>query len=483
MKELLDHTQQHSGSEAIAVQFDPLQTFDTVPEQGSFEAFANADWWKLIDGPARYALQSICSNPISTPAKSDLDVGKKPHDRLYLVLEGWFARYRETSRGLRQTLSISLPGEFLNPEALYLDGSTIGLSALTDGRVLAIEFSDLAAIMADHPQIAHMFSALVAKNNVLLSEETSRLGRRTARERMAHFTCEIITRLDRIAFPDSRGHRFPLTQDQIADALGLTVVHLNRTLQDLRAMGLVEWRAHRLQILDWPKLARIAAFDAAYLEPVERAARPHRKPTPRDDRLGDTHIRELQHRFKNLVSVVKSLTYQTLRDDADIGEARTTLAARFDALGKSIDILAPSGWTQGSLLEVVKQTLQLSQATEQVTFEGPNLIVDGQAISTIAMAIHELQTNALKHGALSNGSGSVKLFWKVVQSGAGPKLWMQWSEKGGPSVANKPKSGFGTRLLSSVTARTLSGETILDYDRDGLNWLLIAPLDKITPAN
>jgi two-component sensor histidine kinase len=166
-----------------------------------------------------------------------------------------------------------------------------------------------------------------------------------------------------------------------------------------------------------------------------------------------------------------------------MSDARESLAARFDALGKSIDILAPSGWTRGSLLEVVKQTLQLSQSSEQVSFEGPNLIVEGRVISTIAMAIHELQTNALKHGALSNDSGAVELFWKVVQSGSGPKLWMQWSEKGGPSVERKPEPGFGTRLLSSVTARALSGETILDYDRGGLNWLLIAPLDKITPTS
>jgi two-component sensor histidine kinase len=442
------------------------------------QAFAKTDWWQRLDEAEQRAFEGICSKPIAIAAKSDIDPGGKASPKLYLVLDGWFARYRETGLGLRQTLSISLAGECLNPEALYLDSSTIGLSALTDGSVVAIEKADLQALAAERPNIARTFQHFLAAENMVLSEETARLGRRTARERLAHFMCEMVTRLDRVRPADHRGHHFPLTQDQVADALGLTVVHVNRTLQDLRAMNLVEWRAHRLLILDWNKLADIASFDPAYLEPSPDHDGSHHQ----ENRVPGTQFRELQHRFKNLIAVVGSITRQTLTDDADMGDARQALTARLDALGKSIDVLATGDWESGSLLETVRQTLQLSGADGRIRFDGPDLMLEGRVISTLAMALHELLTNAVKYGSLSVPSGEVKLFWKAVQSDTGPKLWMQWSEKGGPRVEHKPEPGFGTQLLTTVTAQNLSGETILDHDRDGVNWLLIAPLEKIAPA-
>jgi two-component sensor histidine kinase len=475
MKSVLGSTDRPATLRAQLAEIDRPR-FSGPERQGDpLEILSRTEWWQHFAPEEQRAFRSICSPPIPITAKSDLGRSGQRPDQIFFVIDGWFARNRETSERLRQTLSMSLAGECLNPEALYLDSTTIRLAALTDGSVIAIEKADLRDQIAQHPHIGLTFQRFLARNNLLLSEETARLGRRTARERLAHFICEITTRLDRMSPPDHYGHRVPLTQEQVADALGLTVVHVNRTLQDLRAMKLLEWRAQRLQVLDWPKLSKIADFDPSYL----RASSTDVRRGPGEKRLPQVQLRELQHRFKNLVAVVNSLVSQTLTDQAEIGVARTTLMARLDALGKSIDLLSPSGWQHGSLKEVVRRTLKLSGEDARISYEGPDLTLDGRAISTLAMALHELQTNAMKYGALSHPGGTVTLFWKAVEAQGGHKLWMQWSEKGGPQVKRKPAAGFGTQLLTTVTPQNLSGETILDYDRDGLNWLLIAPLDKI----
>ena len=97
---------------------------------------------------------------------------------------------------------------------------------------------------------------------------------------------------------------------------------------------------------------------------------------------------------------------------------------------------------------------------------------------TIALALHELQTNASKHGSLSSDEGRVALYWKIVEMNGSGHLWMQWSESGGPAVAPLKRFGFGPRQVSTATARALSGEAILDYTPEGLTGLLIAPLDQ-----
>lgn len=229
------------------------------------DVFERARWWRALQWPERQAFEDLCSPPRAVPGKSDLDSADDPAGELYLILDGWFARYLQGPRGLRQILTILLPGEFVNPEALYLPSSPVGNAALTDGEVVSVAKADLETLAARCPSVAKAVSTAVAERNLLLGEEVARLGRRSARERMAHFICEMVTRLGYPQSPGRRGYHFPLTQEQVADVLGLTVVHVNRTLQDLRAMQLVEWRAHRLDILDWPSLAQLGVFDGTYL--------------------------------------------------------------------------------------------------------------------------------------------------------------------------------------------------------------------------
>lgn len=424
----------------------------------------------VVEGDAeQYAL--------SAAAKQDFAEEGQVCDQLHVLVSGWGARFLTAPSGVRQLVTVGLPGDLLDLDRLYRAGSCYGLTALTDCRYVEVDRRRLHEAARDDPELAQALGAQLAADNARLVEGSTRFGLRNAPERLAHFLCEMIVRL-RCIEADEEGLRFPITQEQLAAILGLSAVHVNRTLQDLRAAELVEWRCQRLKILDWDRLSRLAAFDPAYLDapvPAFSAAPANGSgETAASDRATR---RELRHRFKNLVAVTQSLVRQTLADGANLADARDVLMARLGAMGRSIDALEPADWRHGSLREIVHGTLEVTEGDERLRCQGPDLQLRGRPLLGIAMALHELRTNAIKYGALSNGTGKVRVFWKIVEGAGQVKLWMQWSEVDGPPIEAPQRTGFGARLLSDVTAQALSGEVFLDHSAGGLTWLLVAPLD------
>lgn len=190
---------------------------------------------------------------------------------------------------------------------------------------------------------------------------------------------------------------------------------------------------------------------------------------------------EVRHRFRNIVSITQSLVNQTLRDGVTMPEARDSLNRRLNAMGTAIDLLLRNDWRPGSFREVVGKALASHDGYhDRIHCDGPELMAGSNAVLALTLALHELGTNAIKHGALSAPTGAVNVFWKVIDGLPGPKLWMQWNEHGGPPVAQPSGSGFGSRLVSKATARALGGEADLDFSPSGLSWTLIAPLDRIS---
>jgi CRP-like cAMP-binding protein len=146
-----------------------------------------------------------------------------------------------------------------------------GVRALTPVAVLSLPRAQALAVAQQHPQSMHLLLRRIAIENAMLGRWTLCLGRMPARTRLAHFLCELAARLagtcDRKAFTFEQ----PLKQEQIADMLGLTNVHLNRTLQQLRCDGLVELRGKALTIPDFAALARVGEFEPSYLHQAELA--------------------------------------------------------------------------------------------------------------------------------------------------------------------------------------------------------------------
>jgi PAS domain S-box-containing protein len=188
---------------------------------------------------------------------------------------------------------------------------------------------------------------------------------------------------------------------------------------------------------------------------------------------------ELQHRIKNTLAMVQAIASQTLRGAADIDEAREALAARLISLGRAHDILTQASWKAAPIMEVVQGALSVhAQAgPARIRIGGPNVLLGAKSALSLALALHELATNAAKYGALSNESGVVELRWHVVHEDEAPRFCLTWSEQGGPPILAPPaRRGFGSRLIERSFATEVGGEVKLTYAPTGLVCRLEAPL-------
>lgn len=189
--------------------------------------------------------------------------------RIHLLLDGWSARFKVLENGTRQIAALGVPGDVCNPEALHLDRNDCGTIALTRCTVASLGREHVRALHDRHASLRDAHARMMAVAGAIATQRTVCLGRRSARERLAHLLCELFVRLRAIGQVVERsgasGYTLPLTQAELADVLGLTAVHVNRTLQAMRADGIVQLKDRRLTIPDPARLARAGAFDGAYL--------------------------------------------------------------------------------------------------------------------------------------------------------------------------------------------------------------------------
>lgn len=184
---------------------------------------------------------------------------------LHVVLDGWAARCKMLENGARQIPALLLPGDICDLDALHLDRLNWATLAVTRCTVAAVPREGLLTLMDRYPGLREGVYRIAAVENALGTEWTVCLGRRSARERLAHLLCELLARLQAVRAAGDSGFTLPLTQEEIADVLGLTAVHVNRMLQTLRGEGLVQLRGRRLHVPDTEALRRLAGFDGRYL--------------------------------------------------------------------------------------------------------------------------------------------------------------------------------------------------------------------------
>ncbi|WP_229665433.1 PAS domain-containing sensor histidine kinase [Paracoccus acridae] len=191
-------------------------------------------------------------------------------------------------------------------------------------------------------------------------------------------------------------------------------------------------------------------------------------------------INELNHRVKNTLAIVQSLAQQSFKRDVPPDAARANFSARLSALAAAHNLLTRRHWEQALLSEIIFSSVQATAgaASARVTSEGPEVIVSPQTAVSIAMAIHELSTNAIKYGALSNAVGSIAVTWKVSKNGDRPRLRLDWEEIGGPVVTAPTRKGFGTRMIEQGLATDLQGQVSLEFAPQGLHCAIDAPLPE-----
>jgi len=195
-------------------------------------------------------------------------------------------------------------------------------------------------------------------------------------------------------------------------------------------------------------------------------------------------LNELNHRIKNTLTTVQSIAEQTLRSASVKPAIRDNLAGRLMALSHVHDVLVQESWAGADLAEVV------DQAVAAYRDDGSRFVIDGPPVRlspviavSISLALHELATNALKHGGLSSPQGRVSVSWTDAHDGVGRRfLTLLWKESHGPKVSSPTRTGFGARLLARVFSDS-GGSTRLDYEPAGLRCVINLPLSRPTETS
>lgn len=212
----------------------------------------------------RCALEDAVSPARSVGHSIDLCREGDPTDTLFIVTDGWACRYATTREGGRQLPALLVPGDIANLDSLMFDRPDYGVRTITRARIVSLPRDRALALAERHAGIARAFTWLGLVDNAILSKWTLSLGRRSAIERLAHLLCELSVRLDPETGEEGR-FALPLTQELIGDALGLTSVHVNRTMQQLRNDGLVEIANRTMTLRDMGRLRQLGGFDPRYL--------------------------------------------------------------------------------------------------------------------------------------------------------------------------------------------------------------------------
>ena len=190
--------------------------------------------------------------------------GDRP-EQCALLLQGYSVRHKVTGEGSRQILAINIPGDAIDLQNLFLEESDHNVQMLTRGAVAEIPMRALQELALTHGEIGRAILVMALAEASIFREWAVNIGRRDARSRISHLLCEFAYRLKAEGLSYNGVYELPMTQEQLADATGLTSVHVNRTLQELRRDGLIELERKQLHILDMPRIMDVAMFNPNYL--------------------------------------------------------------------------------------------------------------------------------------------------------------------------------------------------------------------------
>jgi CRP-like cAMP-binding protein len=212
--------------------------------------------------------ECLATLPLSSQSfASDQDIVREGHrpSECCLVLEGFVCRYKLTQAGKRQIFSFHLPGDLPDLQSLHLKVMDHSLMTLTPSKLAFIPHESLTKLMHRCPRVSDVLWRDTLIDAAIFREWMIGIGRRSAETRIAHVLCEVLVRMRAVGLANEHACDLPITQAEIADALGLSTVHVNRSLQELRGKNLIELRGQSLTVLDWNGLQDVGEFDPLYL--------------------------------------------------------------------------------------------------------------------------------------------------------------------------------------------------------------------------
>lgn len=186
---------------------------------------------------------------------------------------------------------------------------------------------------------------------------------------------------------------------------------------------------------------------------------------------------EMAHRMKNMLATVQSIVNQSMRGERPPEIMRKSISDRLDALSRSHDVLRGNDFDEASLAALVSKAVEPFNSAGRIELSGPDLRLSHQASTSLALALHELATNAVKYGALSNTSGSVRVTWHID----GDVFHFCWEERDGPPVMKPERSGFGSRLIRML-GMSLRGSADIDYRPTGVVFTATTSVGSLEPV-
>ena len=334
--------------------------------------------------------------------------------------------------------------------------------------------TDITAQLADAQ--ANTWLATIVNNSAdaifSLALDGTILSWNPGAERVLGYSAEeVVGKSERILFPDWADDEFRSKYEHLR--LGQSV--LKDTVRRHMDGTLVDVAINAAPMLGPDK--RIFGVSAVMRDITERKLS--------EDRLRLV-MRELSHRTKNLLAVIVSMVRQTARTSSDIDSFQLRLSQRLQALAASHDLLVAEDWAGASLEALVQSVLRpfVEEPGGAVSTDGPHAFLNATAVQNIALALHELATNAAKYGALSRPGGRVSISWRfVAKDGGEQRLKLVWSERGGPVVEAPTSKGFGHVVIERVVAQALNGEVTYSFAPEGVEWSIAIPTEFAAPQS
>ncbi|MGP4843981.1 Crp/Fnr family transcriptional regulator [Marinobacter sp. 1Y8] len=232
----------------------------------------------------KWLLDTLEESPKAYPKSTHIWQPGDVAEHFYTLSNGWAYTYRNMEDGSRQVLDIYVPGDVIGLRELAFEKQITGLSLLTDAQLCAFPKTRLTEVFSESLLLSTIFFIITSIDQAILLERLVNLGRRSARQKLTHFMLEISTRLSKTNADVDNPLKLPLSQTLLADALGLSAVHVNRTFKALKEEALISATNGSVQLLDIPGLKQAAGFDPEYL--AENVAGLLQ------------HVRQMQHRIE-----------------------------------------------------------------------------------------------------------------------------------------------------------------------------------------
>ena len=188
------------------------------------------------------------------------------HQAAYILSSGWVCSYKSRRDGTRQIIDFQVPGDFIGLRSILLRTADHSFEPVVDSEAAEVLTSDLLTAFEQTPRLATAILWAASRDEAMVVEHLVGLGRRNAIERLAHYLLELGAKLTLVGMGSKAGYACPLNQNHLADALGLTAVHVNRVLRNLREQGLVTFNAGLVTFNDYDRLVSLAEFDPVYLD-------------------------------------------------------------------------------------------------------------------------------------------------------------------------------------------------------------------------